>query len=185
MRRRAKVNTTQYSDVNALIDLNVRKNELWSAVCTTISEPYNWEQWTVASVDLQSEYLIPDVTTTTVGAKLLHSVSIAYDTSTYTDTGAIVYAKARRVDPSSLQEEWNFYVENQSITDPIYRLADNSIFIAPAPRTGEGGSTRIKLTGIRNISDWSASTTEANMKFPPDHQQALIYALTVDGLVNK
>jgi len=88
MRRKAKVNTTQYSDADALIDLNIRKNEFWSALMATVQEPYDWQQWTATSVSLQSEYTLVDVTTTTAGTKLLNSLSIAYDSETYTDTGS-------------------------------------------------------------------------------------------------
>ena len=185
MRRKAKVNTTQYSDADALIDLNIRKNEFWSALMATVQEPYDWQQWTSESVSLQSEYPLVDVTTTTAGTKLLNSLSIAYDSETYTDTGSIEYTKARRVDPFSLPKDWNYYVENQNILDPIYYIADNSVFIAPAPRSTEAGTNRIKLTGIRNIPDWTLSSIETAMKIPVDQQESLVYGLVVDALYAK
>tara|TARA_R110000772_G_scaffold236250_1_gene347889 strand:- start:698 stop:838 length:141 start_codon:yes stop_codon:yes gene_type:complete len=36
MRRRVKVDTSQYSDANALIDLNTLKDEFWSALITKV-----------------------------------------------------------------------------------------------------------------------------------------------------
>ena len=56
MRRVAKVNTDQYSDANALIDLNTLKDEFWSAIINSIDENYNYDTWTATTVDLQSEY---------------------------------------------------------------------------------------------------------------------------------
>lgn len=79
MRRIAKVNTSQYSDENALIDLNTLKDEFWSAVVSSVSEDYNWERWTATSVDLQSEYTTPTVAYNTAGAKILKGVAINYD----------------------------------------------------------------------------------------------------------
>jgi len=63
MRRLAKVDTAQYTDANALIDLNTLKDEFWSAIVTTINvqESYNWEKWKTSSIALQSEYTIPEV----------------------------------------------------------------------------------------------------------------------------
>ena len=185
MRRKANVNTSQYTDADALLDLNIRKNEFWSALMSTVQEPYDWQKWTTDSVSLQSEYNLAEVTTTTAGTKLLNSLSISYDDTIYTDTGLIQYTQARRVDPFSLEKDWDYYVENQSILDPIYYVADNSVFIAPAPRSTEAGTGRIKLTGIRNIPDWTLSSVESAMKIPVDQQECLIYGLVVDALFAK
>jgi hypothetical protein len=43
------------------------------------------------------------------------------------------YIKAREVNRQTLEFEWNYYLENQSVDDPIYFIADNSVFIAPVP----------------------------------------------------
>jgi hypothetical protein len=61
MRRVVKVDTSQYTDTNALIDLNTLKDDFWSAIVTSVSEKYNWERWKTDSVALQSEYVIPTV----------------------------------------------------------------------------------------------------------------------------
>lgn len=185
MRRKAKVTTSQYSDADALIDLNIRKNEFWSALMATVQEPYDWQKWTTDTVALQSEYTLAEVSTTTAGTKMLNSLAITYDDSTYEETGTKVYVQARRVDPFSLELDWDWYVENQPTTDPIYYVADNSVFIAPAPRSNEAGADRLKLTGIRNIPDWTASSPESAMKIPVDQQECLVYGLVVDGLFAK
>lgn len=183
MRRLTKVDTSQYTDANALIDLNTLKDEFWSAIVTTVQENYNWDRWTDTTVALQSEYPIPTVAYNTAGSKLLKWLSISYDWDTYTETGNIIYIKVREVNPDTLENDWDYYVENQSEDDPIYYIADNSVFIAPAPRTWV--TNWLKLTWIRKIPDYTLSTTEADMKIPVDVQQALVYWLVVFWLFNK
>ena len=183
MRRIAKVDTSQYTDANALIDLNTLKDEFWSAIVTTVNEDYNWERWTTSSVALQSEYTLNTVAYNTSGTKVLKWVSINYDAKTYSETSTLTYRKAREVNPYTLDIDWDYYVENQSEEDPIYYVADNSFFVAPAPRTAV--TNGIKLTWIRKIPDYTLSTTEADMKIPVDQQNALVYGLVVHWLMNK
>ena len=45
--------------------------------------------------------------------------------------------KAREVNKDTLPDEWNWHVENQDKSDPIYYIADNSYWIAPAVRSSE------------------------------------------------
>lgn len=62
MRRKTKVTTAQYTDNEAIDDLNILKDEFQSAILSTISdEKFNWDKWTTDSVSLQSEYAIPEV----------------------------------------------------------------------------------------------------------------------------
>ena len=185
MRRVAKVNTDQYSDANALIDLNTLKDEFWSAIINSIDENYNYDTWTATTVDLQSEYWIPNVAYNAAGAKILTGVAINYDGETYTDTSALKYYKCELIDPKSLENDWNYYVENQEPTKPIYFVSDNSVFIAPCPRSGEGAASRLKLSGIRKIPDYTLSSTEADMKLPVDQHQTLGFGMIVFGLMNK
>lgn len=183
MRRIAKVDSSQYTDANALIDLNTLKDEFWSAIVTNVQERYNWEKWKTDLVALQSEYTLATVAYNTSWTKLLNSVSINYDWETYTNTWELKYIKCTLKNPDTLENDWDYYVENQSETDPIYYVADNSYFIAPAPITAV--TNWIKLSWIRKIPDYSLTTTEADMKIPVDQQQALVYWLVVHWLMNK
>lgn len=183
MRRKSWADTAQYSDENALIDLNTLKDEFWSAICSTVNEDYNWERWTTSSIALQSEYTTAAVAYNTAWTKILKGVAINYDADTYTDTGWLVYIQARLVNPYTLPNEWDYYVENQSEDDPIYYVADNSFFIAPAPRTAV--TNWIKLTWLRKIPDYTLATTEADIKLPIDVHQTLVYWLVVHALENK
>lgn len=185
MRRIVKVDTNQYEDSEALADLNTLKDEFWSWIVTKVQDKYNWEKWSTDSIALQSEYTIPTVASTTAWAKLLNWVSIVYNTSenTYTDTWWLKYIPAVEVNPNWLEYDWDYYVENQSEDTPIYYVADNSVFIAPAPRTWI--TNWIKLTWIRKIADYTLATTEAEMKLPKDQQNALLYGLIMFGYMNK
>ena len=184
MRRRVKVDTSQYSDANALIDLNTRKDEFWSALITNVPEDYNWDRWLVDLTSTDTEYVMPEVAYNTAWAKLLKGVAINYTWDTYTETWLAKYTPAREVNPNTLEHDWFYYVENQSQDDPIYFVADNSYFIAPAFRTA-WLANRIKLTWIRKIPDYELTTTEADMKIPVDQQQALVYWLMIDWYFNK
>jgi len=184
MRRRVKVDTSQYTDANALIDLNTLKDSFWSEVVTNIPESYNWDSWKVDNTTLISEYQIPEVAYDTAWAKKLKAISMNYNWDTYTNSGLPIYIPAREVNPATLEHQWNYYAENQSTSDPIYYVADNSYFIAPAFRESNL-SERIKLTWIRKIPDYTLATTEAEMKIPVDQQQALVFWLMIDWYFNK
>jgi len=178
MRRVVKVDTSQYDDDDALIDLNIVKDRFYSSILSNSKEKLNWERWKTSSVALQSEYTIPEVASDTAWAKLLNSVSINYNGETYTDTWELIYLQAKEIDPTTLPNDWDYYVENQSDENPIYYVADNSYFIAPVPRTAI--TNGIKLTGIRKIPDYTLSTTEAEMKLPIDHHNVLVEWLSIE-----
>lgn len=179
MRGMVKVDTSQYSDADALIDLNTVKDEFWSAILSSTNQKYNWERWTTNSVALQSEYRMPEVAYNTAWAKLLNWVAVCYKWDTYTTTGGLIYIPCREVNPDTLANDWDYYVENQDSSDPIYYVADNSYFIAPAFRNVV--TNWIKLTGIRKIPDYALDTTEANMKFTVDQTNTLVFWLAVWG----
>jgi len=182
MRRKTKVTTAQYTDNEAIDDLNILKDEFHSAILSTISdEKFNWEKWVHDTVALQSEYSIPEVASDTAGAKLLNSVAINYNWETYENTGVLKFIQAKEVNPDTLENDWEYYVENQDVDNPIYYVWENSIFIAPAPLSDEAGTGRIKLTGIKKIPDYTIATTEAEMRFPIDVHTALVYGLCVSA----
>lgn len=183
VQKKAFVDTNQYLQADFLADINMAKDEFWSAIVSRLEEDYNWEKWTTDSVALQSEYTIPTVAYNTAWAKVLKWVSVNYNNENYTNTWAKIYLKARLVNPQSLEFDWDYYVENQSNEDPIYYVADNSFFIAPAPQTAV--TNWIKLTWIRKIPDYTITTTESEMKIPVDFQQVLVYATIPQALMNK
>lgn len=184
-RRQAYVNSTDYPNSTALEDLNIIKDQFWSEIVTHLPEDYQWESWTATTVSLQWEYEYPQPTSSSIWAAIIKSVSISYSSDTYTETWLIQYNKCRLVNPATLQYEWNYYCENQSQEDPIYYIADDSVFVAPMPRSTEAGANRLKLTGIRNIVDYTISTTEADMKIPLSSHEVLVQWLVWYALIDK
>lgn len=136
-RRFAYVNSTDYSDSTALQDLNIIKDQFWAEIVARLPEDYQWETWTDETIALQEEYELPQPTSTNIGATMVKSVAISYNSDTYLETGLIQYTRARLVNPATLEFEWNYYAENQDQEDPIYYIADDSIFVAPMPRADE------------------------------------------------
>ena len=76
----------------------------------------------------------------TAGAKQIKQVSISYDGLNYENIGTKIYYPARLVNPNTLENHWSWYEENQSKEFPIYYIADDSLFIAPIPLSGEAGA---------------------------------------------
>ena len=176
----ANTPTTVVSDSIALRYLNMRKDDLWSAFVSRADADFNWDEWTSDMVASQSEYTIPAVARTSYGIKAIHGVELTYD--------GVDWVKAREVSTNSLKETWAYYVANQDASDPIFRVSDQSVFIAPAATSTEYGTGRIKMIGIRNIKDYIingvdaqvSTTTEAEMRIPLDRQKTLVLGLCSD-----
>lgn len=184
-RRFAYTNSTDYPDATALQDLNIIKDQFWSEIVSRLPEDYQWESWTATTVSLQGEYSIPQPTSSSVGATMIKSVAISYTSDTYEETGLIQYTNCRLVNPATLEHEWNYYCENQDQEDPIYYVADDSVFVAPMPRASEAGANRLKLTGIRNIVDYTINTAESDMKIPLSSHEVLVMGLVWYALIDK
>lgn len=184
-RRFAYVNSTDYSDTTALQDLNIIKDQFWAEIVSQLPEDYQWETWTATTVAIQGEYELPQPTSSSVWATAIKWIAISYNSDTYTETGLIQYVKCRLVNPATLEHEWNYYCENQSKEDPIYYVADDSVFVAPMPLATEVGANRLKLTGIRNIVDYSIVTAEVDMKIPLSAHEVLVQGLIMYALMDK
>lgn len=184
LRTRTWVSTTQYSQAQFLLDINEAKDEFWSAIVDRLTVDYNYDIWTVDETSTISEYTMPEVAYNLAWMKILKWVAISYDWETFPNTWLLKYTKAKRVSPNDLPYQWNYYVENQNQSDPIYYIADNSYFIAPAFRA-EWLENRIQLTGIKKIADYTINTTESEMRIPVDFQRLLIWAVIPFALMAK
>ena len=174
-RDQSHVNSTQFSDAQIVKYLNRVKDNFWSYLNSANREGYNYDIFTATTTVVnQSEYQLPAVAWDTAWIKKVYSISINYDWETY-DTWVLKYLKAREVSPSSLAHDWNYYVNNQSADDPIYYIADNSYFVAPAPQSAVTSWVQVK--GTKKIADYTASTTEANIIIPVDHHEVLVQGI--------
>lgn len=168
-----------YTDFIFLEDAHYIAQDIWSSVQYARRWDYSWDSWTADTVSLQDEYSVKtNVTSTTVGADYVDSVSIATDTETYVDTGDKVY-KLCRTATDEERKDWVRLLQEQDSEDPIYFYADGSIFIAPDIRTTESGTARLRITGVRSLASgwWTTSTTETDIKLPIFMFDVLFYGL--------
>lgn len=162
--------TPEYKASNTLWlkHLHLIVQEVWSKAIKRKMSNKNWDQFTFDTVSLQDEYSYKSsASSTTVWVQHIESVSIAYDSSTYSETGNKVYVPCRDAMDHEIAN-WDYYLEKQPKESPIFYERDWSIFIAPDPRTDEVWTARGLIKGIRNIASgsWTTATTEQEMKFP-------------------
>lgn len=157
----------EYTSAVFLRHANIITQKFWNRVVNRRKARSNWDIWTADTVSLQDEYTKPSVSSTTVWAAHIESISVSYGSSTYTQTWTLQYTVCR---PATSEEmaDWNYYLENQSNLEPIYFERDSSVFIAPDPRSDEVGTNRLQIKGIRSIASgsWTTSTTESETKLP-------------------
>lgn len=148
------------------------KDRFWSGIVTAVWEDFRWQQWTTPSVVGQSEYPMLEVASDRNGMKKIESVYVAYDNTLYANTGKLEYTKCTLVTRTSLEHEWEWYEAHQIATNPLYIIADASIFIAPVPTVAL--TTGVKITGIRKIADYTINTTESNMWITAEYAYVLV-----------
>lgn len=174
-KKKFNVSDTVYPNSDAIDDLNVIKDDFFGAIVSKLNEDYNWDTWTTGMVAGQSEYTVPEAARDALGAMKIRGVALSFDGKSYDSTTIPIYYEADLVTFDSLEKEWNYYLAYQDPSKPMYVLSENSIFIAPLPKNDI--SNGIKLRGIKNIVDYTLSSTEADMKIPYNWHEIL-----VDGL---
>lgn len=75
-----------YTDQIFLDDCHYIAQDIWSEIIYGRKGNKSWDVWLASTVSLQSEYTRPAVTSTSVGADMIESVSVAYTSDTYADT---------------------------------------------------------------------------------------------------
>lgn len=167
-----------YTDDIFLEDCHYVAQDIWSSIQYERKWTYSWDIWLTDTVALQDEYTRPPVTSTTVGADYLDSVSVAFSSDTYDETGSLIYVPCR-VATAEEQKDWIRLLEEQSQEDPIYFYSDGSIFIAPDIRSTESWTNRLRLTGVRSLASgwWTTATTETSIKLPVFMFDVLFYGL--------
>lgn len=161
------IETTKYTTTKFLWDLHMIVQDIWSEIVKKRQWNSNWDIWTTDTVSLQDEYTKPLVTSEDTGADYIETLSISYDWETYLDTWNIKYIPCKLATEEQIRN-WNYYLENQSKSNPIYFQRDKSVFIAPEPRTNQVWTNRIQVTWIRSIASWAweITTTESEIKLP-------------------
>lgn len=165
VRELTDTNDTDFPNTRLLPFFNAVKDDLFSYLITGVDENYNWDIWETKTVSDQSEYTLPEAASDSEWSLKINGIWVNYDGDTYPD-GTYKYTKAKRVKLSNLQEDWNYYKNYQSQSNPIYFIADKSIFLAPIPSTWEAGDKKLQLKGIRSIVDYTVDTVEGEIGLP-------------------
>lgn len=157
-RRLNSVDTSQYTADNALEDANIIVHQIEDYITSAIWEGFFWDILTATTtVVSQSEYTIPTISSGNFNAvPKVESISIMYAIG-----GDFI--PAREIDRQTLLQthDLSWYEVNQSESDPIYFIADNSVFIYPYP--SEAVTNGIKFYGIKSLADIVATTAEADL----------------------
>jgi hypothetical protein len=174
-RKYSKCTTSNVTDASALDYLNDIKNEYWAEIVQRLDENYNWQEWKGSLVSGQGEYTFPTKTPTSDALKAVKSVSINYNSESY-DTGGLIYIKATPVESISLAQDWDYYTKNQSEDRPIFAIIDHSIKIAPEPLTAV--TDGLKITGAREIEDYTLSTVSDDIGIETEYHTVLVWGLS-------
>lgn len=151
-RRLNFVDEYQYTNAQALEDANYRIHQIEDYITSDIWE---WFFWDILKVDTtviwQNEYSLPVISTGAFNwVPKIENISIKYQT--WWD-----YIKAREVNRQTLDYDMSWYEVNQSESEPIYFIADNSYFIFPTPKVAIVDG--IKLYWIKSLADVTLTTT--------------------------
>lgn len=155
-RRLNYVDSIQYTDTSALEDANYRIHQIEDYITSAIWEGFFWDILkTDTTVVNQSEYTLPVISTGAFNwVPKIENISVMYQTWWE-------YIKAREVNRQTLDHDISWYETNQSESDPIYFIADNSYFVFPAPKIAV--VNWIKLYWIKSLADVTLTTTYANL----------------------
>jgi len=160
-RRLWSVDNSQYSDANALEDLNVVYHDLENDIVTKVRADFFWDFFKTDLVANQSEYVLPTlIWYWWTRFEKWDWVSVKYNNTDW-------WIKARRVNQNWLEKDDSYYIKNQSQADPFYFIKDDSLFLFPAPKTSEIAS--LKLEWIKWLEDLTLTSTESevfNNKIP-------------------
>ena len=128
--------SSDYTSTMFLEDAHIITQDIWSEVCKKKLGNSNWNIWYTDTVSLQDEYTKPLVSSTNIGAEYIENISVSYDSLIYTNTGKKQYIVCTPATDVQIAN-WEYYLENQPNTQPIYFERDKSVFIAPDPRSTE------------------------------------------------
>ncbi len=152
------VSVSQYTPAMQIEDTNVIYHQIEDFIVSEIWEGFFWDiLQPTTTVVWQSEYNFPTwLTWNFNSANKIEAISIKY-------TSTSSYVPAREVNRQiyTQQNDLTVLATQQPVSDPIYFIADNSIFIYPTPL--EAVTNWINWYGIKSLADITASTTDANM----------------------
>lgn len=158
----------QYSDANALIDLNEVYQIIVGALINRVQEDFFLE---IVQQDLTTavnEYVITNIEypdTTIVKIDKVSKIGIKYAT---TDT---YYESARFIAPSDLVQDDEWYKDNIPKSAPVFTIRDQSVFVYPVPDATV--TNWIKLHCLYRPIDLVLAWLEDDIKLPRQYHDLL------------
>lgn len=153
--------------------LNVVYHDLARAIVQLVGEDFFYDEWTTDAVADQprGEYELQEPSASVAGIAKLKQLVVKPTSLSDQD-----YILAEQVDVRALPYDWQWYLDNQPASRPIYYLADNSVFIAPqfaSANVGAVPNDQIKLRGIKRLVNLLYAGTEATVLIPVEFHYSL------------
>lgn len=172
--------SSQVSAANLILFFNLSRNDVAATIRKDVNEDFFFQIWTIDAEDntnadkANGEYLYPTATSSTAGMKkLINLMMKGYSTDTY-----FTPCTEKNLRELLKYHDWTWYMVNQSKSDPIYYIADESVFIAPEFKAADlpdtpSGNEQLKLYGIATITDLAATDVEATVLIPEEHHDVI------------
>lgn len=145
VRRLCYVNDRQYTDAQAIEDLNIINNDILSDVNQELNEDYFYQIFKTDTVLGNSEYSLD------ISVKKIKTLWIKYTSSQEH------YTNVREQNINDLEYDLDYYKEGQPKSDPFFYIADNSLFIFPVVEEEVAEGMKMKA----NIRQYNLTTASA------------------------
>lgn len=161
--KEAQVNATQL-----LGWFNLIRRDVARTIISDVNENFFFQIWTTDLVagSENGEYKFPSVTANSRAMTKLIGLSV----KTASDKKFI---KATEVDITNMGADWDNILSQQAKTSPVYFIADNSVFLAPAYKAEDlitpTNNKQLKLYGIAKVEDLALNAPEADILIPSDY----------------
>lgn len=155
-RRLWKVDDYQYTNLQALEDLNIIYHDIENTIVTEVSEDFFWDYFVTDTVIWQEEYRLPKSLSWNY-TSLYKSIQISIKYRNDFEE----YKKAEKIYPYLLSRDLSDYKEWYSRSSPFYHISDDSFFIYPAPK--ESVNDWLKIYWIKNLKDLNLNSIEDDL----------------------
>jgi len=178
IRRDTGVTATQLTDENITVYINKIYKDIVSAIHSRLwtENAKDAEEFIDAVADT-SEYTLTVPTSSVASLSKLLVVYIK------TDSSDDYYTKARQIALTDLDYSWDRYLTNQSTGDPIYRVVDNKIHIAPqfTSSTAWGASNnQIWIIWKDSVVDLASDWAESTILIPENYHYLIATGVAVE-----